>query len=56
MKDLSNIIKEFEKLPYNGYVRKKINHKPIDTYSYLEKNVFKSVQWDLMPSIRTLTL
>ena len=35
MKDLSNIIKEFEKLPYKGYVRKSTNHEPTDSYFYL---------------------
>ena len=39
MKDLSNIIKEFEILPYEGYVRKRPKHKPTDSYSYLERHL-----------------
>ena len=35
MKDLSIIIKEFEKLPYKGYVRKRPKHEPTDSYFYL---------------------
>ena len=32
MKDLSNIIKEFEKLLYKGYIRKRTNYEPTDIY------------------------
>ena len=32
MKDLSMIIKEFEKLPYKGYVWKRPKHEPTDSY------------------------
>ena len=32
LKDISNIIKEFEKFPFEGYVRKRSKHKPTDIY------------------------
>ena len=34
MKDLSKIIQDFEKLPYNGYERKRPNNDPSDSYFY----------------------
>ena len=39
MKYLSNIIKEFEKLPYKGYVRKRPKQEPTDSYVYLEREL-----------------
>ena len=39
MKDLSKIIKEFEKLPYKGYVRKRTKHEPTDSYFYLTRYI-----------------
>ena len=30
IKDISKIIKDFEKLPYKGYVRKRLKHEPTD--------------------------
>ena len=41
MKDFSNFIKEFEKLPYKGYVRKRPKHEPTDSYYYLERHIDK---------------
>ena len=41
MKDISNIIKEFEILPYNGYVRNRTKHEPTNSYFYLLKHVYK---------------
>ena len=38
MEDLSNIIKDFEKLPYKGYVRKRPKHEP--NYSYLYISIY----------------
>ena len=35
MKDISNIIKEFEKLPNKGYLQKRPKNEPTDTYCYL---------------------
>ena len=32
MKDLSNIIRDFEKLPYKGYDRKIPKHEPTNSY------------------------
>ena len=34
-KDLSKIIREFEKLPYESYKKKRPKHEPTDTYFYL---------------------
>ena len=31
---ISKIIKEFEKLPYEGYVQKGYKHRPIESYFY----------------------
>ena len=36
MKDISKIIKDFEKLPFKGYVRKRLKHKPTDGFFYLK--------------------
>ena len=41
MKDLSKIIKDFEKLPYKGYVQKRPKHEPTDSYFYLARNIAK---------------
>ena len=41
MKDVSMIIKEFEKLPYKSYVRKSPKHEPTDSYFYLERHISK---------------
>ena len=41
MKDISNIIKEFEKLPYKGYVRKRPKHEPTNNYFYLARHLSK---------------
>ena len=35
MKDISKIIKEFEKLPYKGYVHNRPKHEPTTSYFYL---------------------
>ena len=34
-KDLSKIIREFEKSPYENYEKKRPNHEPTDSYFYL---------------------
>ena len=36
-KDLSKIIREFEKLPYEIYEKKRPNHEPTDSYFYLAR-------------------
>ena len=41
MKDLSKIIKEFEKLPYKGYVQKRPKQEPTDNYFYLARQISK---------------
>ena len=41
MKDLSKIIKEFEKLPYKGYAQKRPTHEPTEIYFYLTTNLAK---------------
>ena len=46
MKDLSNIIKEFEKLSYRGYVRKRPKHEPTDSYFCLARQISKCMIFD----------
>ena len=41
MKNLSKIIKDFEKLPYKGYVRKSPKHEPTGSYFYLSRHLSK---------------
>ena len=41
MKDISNIIKEFLKLLYKGYVRKRPKHEPTNSYFYPERKLAK---------------
>ena len=36
-KNLSIIIREFEKLPYDSYERKRLKHEPTDSYFYLAR-------------------
>ena len=40
-KDISKIIKEFENLPYKGYVQKSSKHVPTDSYFYLAMHISK---------------
>ena len=40
-KDLSRIIREFEKLPYEIYERKKPKHEPTESYFYLSNHIAK---------------
>ena len=40
-KDLSNIIKEFEKLSYKSYEKKRPKHDPTDSYFYLARKLAK---------------
>ena len=41
MKEISKIIKEFEKFPYKCYVRKRTKHELTKSYFYLEKQLAK---------------
>ena len=41
MKDITNIIKEFEKLCYEGYFHKRSKYVPTDSYFYLERQLDK---------------
>ena len=41
MKDFSKIIKDFERLPYKGYVRKIPKHESTDSYFYLSRQLAK---------------
>ena len=43
MKDISKIIKEFERLPYKGYVRERPKYEPTDSWFYLEKQFAQCV-------------
>ena len=40
-KDLSKIIREFEKLPYESYDKKRPKHEPTDSYFYLARKIAK---------------
>ena len=40
-KDLSKIIKEFDKLPYKSYERRRLKHEPNDSYFYLARQIAK---------------
>ena len=40
-KELSKIIRDFEKLPYESYERKSSNHKPTERYFYLSRQLGK---------------
>ena len=41
MKDLSNITREFEKLRYKSYDRRRPKHDPTDSYFYLARDIAK---------------
>ena len=41
MKDISNVIKDFEKLPYHVYVRNRPKNEPSDSYFYLARQLAK---------------
>ena len=41
LKDISKIIKEFEALPYEGYVRYKFKHTPTGIYLYIARQIEK---------------
>ena len=41
MNDLSNIIREFEKLTYKSYERRRPKHEPTDSYFYLAIQISK---------------
>ena len=40
-KDISNIIRKFEKLPYESYENNMPKHEPTDSYFYLESQLVK---------------
>ena len=46
MKYLSKIVKEFENLPHEGYVRKRPKHEPTDGYFYLARKISKCMMGD----------
>ena len=41
LKDISNTINEFERLPYEGYVWKRPKNEPTDSYFYLARHIVK---------------
>ena len=43
MKDLSNIIRTFEKLYYKCYERRRPKHEPTDSYFYLARQLVKFI-------------
>ena len=40
-KDLSKLIKDFEKLPFESYEKKSPKHEPTDSYFYLARQLAK---------------
>ena len=42
-KDFSNIIREFEKLTYGSYEKKKPKHEPADSYFYLARQFSRCI-------------
>ena len=40
-KEISKIIREFEKLPFESYERKRTKHEPTDSYFYLARQLAK---------------
>ena len=54
-KDLSKMIREFEKLPYESYNRKRPRHEPTDRYFYLARHLEKCMMIS-KTSIWTITL
>ena len=47
LNEVSNIIKEFEKFTYEGYVRKRPKHEPTDSYFYLSRHLSKcTIRYD----------
>ena len=51
MEDLSKIIKEFGKLPYKGYVRKRTKRELTDSYFYLTIQLDKCMVRDNLLSL-----
>ena len=50
-KELLNIIKEFEQLPYEGYDKSRPKHEPTDRYFYLERHIEKcTMRYDALNS------
>ena len=45
-KYLSNIIREFEKLPYGSYEKKRPKHEPTDSYFYPARQLAKCIMRD----------
>ena len=45
-KDISKIIREFEKLPYESYERKSPKHECTDSYFYLARQIAKCIMRD----------
>ena len=45
-KDFPKIIREFDKLPYKSYDRKRPNHEPTDSYFYLARHIAKCMMRD----------
>ena len=46
MKGLSKNIREFEKLPYKSYERRRLKHDPTDNYFYLTRQLTKCMTRD----------
>ena len=46
MKDISNIIKEFENMPYDYYMWKRPKHEPTGSYIYIARHIPKCMMRD----------
>ena len=58
MKNLSKIIKEFEKLPYESYVWKRSKHEPTESYFNPERhisNIIMQLNFYVFPVIIKMT-
>ena len=58
LKDISNIINEFEKLPYDGYLQKRSKHELTDGYSYMARYLAKCMMilnWYVGPTRTQMT-
>ena len=60
-KDLSNIIRDFDKLPYGSYEKKRPKYKPTESYVYLARQLEKcmlrsdALNLQVYPVITTMT-
>ena len=56
MKELLKIIREFEKLPYKSYERRRTKHEPTDSYLYLSRYLVKCMMRDYSLNLLVYTV